>query len=69
MFSAVNHGLGTCWISFARFLHDKKIKRELGLKQDHLIVAPIIIGYPEEIPKTPARKAVSILKRVENNLP
>ncbi len=43
MFSAVNRGLGTCWISFAKFVQDEKIKKKLGLDPDHFIAAPIII--------------------------
>jgi nitroreductase len=65
MFSAVAHGLGTCWISFARFIQNEKIKEKLCLNGDHLIVAPIIIGYPETIPQTPNRKPAEILKIIE----
>ena len=64
MLSAVAHGLGTCWISFARFVQNEKIKEKLGLDGDHLIVAPIIIGYPETIPQQPPRKPVEIIKTI-----
>ena len=66
MLSAVAHGLGTCWISFARFVQDGIIKERLGLNGEHLIVAPIIIGYPETIPEAPRRKnPVEIIKIIE----
>jgi nitroreductase len=65
MFSAVAHGLGTCWISFARFIQNEKIKEKLGLNGEHLIVAPIIIGYPEIIPQPPHRNQVKIIKTIE----
>lgn len=67
MLSAVAHGLGTCWISFARFVQNERIKEKLGLNGDHLIVAPIIIGYPETIPQPPQRYPVEILKTIDQN--
>ena len=65
MLSAVAHGLGTCWISFARFIQNEKIKEKLGLNGGHLIVAPIIIGYPAKIPQQPNRKPADIIKIIE----
>jgi len=62
MFSAVNHGLGTCWISFAKFVSDDRIKKKLGLDPDLFIVAPIIIGYPKKIPASPPRNPAKILR-------
>lgn len=43
MFSAVTRGLATCWISFAKFISDDRIKKKLGLDPDLFIVAPIIL--------------------------
>jgi len=65
MFSAVAYKLGTCWISFARFVQNERIKEKLGLNADHKIVAPIIIGYPEIIPDPPHRNQVKIIKTIE----
>lgn len=65
MFSAVNHGLGTCWISFGKFIQDEEIKKKLGFKQDHFIAAPMIIGYPEKIPSPPPRKPAEIIKIIK----
>jgi nitroreductase len=64
MLSAVELGLGTCWVSFARFVQDEKIKIRLGLNENHLIVAPIIIGYPQVVPKKTSRKPAEIIKIV-----
>jgi nitroreductase len=61
MFSAVNRGLGTCWISFAKFIKDNTIKRKLGLNPDLFIVAPLIIGYPKNTPPPPPRNEAKIL--------
>ncbi|MFC1857214.1 nitroreductase family protein [Thermodesulfobacteriota bacterium] len=60
MFSAANRGLGTCWISFAKFIKDSTIKEKLRLDPDRFIVAPIIIGYPKKIPGSPPRKEAII---------
>ena len=61
MFSAASRGLGTCWISFAKFIRDKAIQEKLGLDPDHFIVAPIIVGYPKKIPASSPRREARIL--------
>ena len=61
MFSAVSRGLGTCWISFGKFIKNETIKKKLALDSNLFIVAPIIIGYPEKIPAAPPRKEAKIL--------
>ncbi len=66
MFSAVNRNLGTCWISFAKFVKDDAIKKRLGLDPELFIVAPIIIGYPGKIPAAPPRKEADILKVIRH---
>ena len=62
MFSAAVHGLGTCWINFATVIDSPEILNKLGIPKECGIVAPIIIGYPEEIPNIPNRKEPEILK-------
>ena len=62
MFSAAQRGLGTCWIGFSVHIRDPKIKKEIGLPDNYDIVAPLIIGYPKEIPTPLERKDPQILK-------
>ena len=62
MFSATNRELGTCWIGLGAHIKDPKIKEEIGLTDNYEIVAPVIIGYPKEIPEVASRKDPVILK-------
>lgn len=62
MMSAVARGLGTCWINFATIIESPKTLNELGIPENCEIVAPIIVGYPVEIPNMPVRKEPEILK-------
>jgi nitroreductase len=64
MFSAAQRGLGTCWINLGAYIRDPKIKAEIGMPDDCRIVAPVIIGYPKEIPAATERHAPQILKIV-----
>ena len=61
MLSAADRGLGTCWINFAKEIKNPDILEKIGITDKHIIVAPIIIGYPEFQPKPPARKNACIL--------
>ena len=61
MFSAVNRGLGSCWISFGKFVRDEELKEKIGLDSSLFIAAPIILGYPVKIPSPPPRKTAEIL--------
>jgi nitroreductase len=62
MMSAAAKGLGTCWINFARDLTNPALLEQIGVPENHTIVAPIIIGYPATVPSLPTRKAATILK-------
>ncbi len=62
MFAATSRGLGTCWINLGASVRDSNLRRELGVPEDHRIVAPIIIGYPKEIPGASARHDARVLK-------
>jgi len=65
MMSATSRGLGSCWVNFATEIHDPEIRRELGIPDDHTIVAPIALGYPAKVPGIPHRKEPQILNIIE----
>jgi nitroreductase len=62
MMSATARGLGTCWVNFARAIKDPEMLMELGIADNHTIVAPIALGYPVKIPAIPRRKEAEIIK-------
>ncbi len=61
MFAAAVRKLGTCWIGLGGFIEDSKLRKEIGLSEEYQIIAPIILGYPKEIPTMPERKEPVIL--------
>jgi len=65
MMSATSKGLGTCWVNFATELYNPKLRKELGLAENHKIIAPIALGYPAKTPGTPKRKEPQILKIIQ----
>ena len=65
MFAAAARDLGTCWIGLGANLRDSTILRNLGITGDLRIIAPIILGYPKEIPEMPERNEPVILRIVE----
>ncbi len=62
MFSACAKGLATCWIGLGRSINDRELLDLIGLPESDRIVAPVIIGYPKEIPGVPDRMGPEILK-------
>jgi nitroreductase len=64
MFSACAKGLATCWIGLGRFINDGELLDCIGMLESDLIVAPIIIGYPKDIPDIPNKMAPEVLKIV-----
>lgn len=64
MFSALEMGLGTCWIGFGCHIKDSELRHLIGLPDDCRIVAPIIVGYPKTIPEPAKRIPPQILKIV-----
>jgi len=64
MFSALEKGMGTCWIGLGKFIEDPELRRLIGMPDDCQIVAPIIIGYPKAIPGPAERMEPRILKIV-----
>jgi len=65
MFAATVRGLGTCWIGLGDQIQDTKLRQEIGLPDDYEIAAPIIIGYPKQIPAPTPRNAPIILKTID----
>ena len=46
MLAAHNEGLGTCWIGFSRdFLNTSELKAELGIPDEYVAAAPLVLGY------------------------
>jgi nitroreductase len=62
MMSASAKGLGTCWVNFARELTNLALLEQIGVPENHTIVAPIIVGYPVIVPPPPKRKTALIAK-------
>lgn len=48
-----------------RDIKDPALCEEIGLPEDHRIVATIIIGYPGSIPSRPPRNKPKILRIIE----
>ena len=64
MFSAAARGLGTCWVALGQHIQDPGLLEEIGMSEDCKIVAPIVVGYPKNIPDVPERTEPQILKPV-----
>jgi len=64
MFSAAAMGLGTCWVGLGANIRDPETCRAIGIPEDCRIVAPIILGYPKDVPAPPRRNEPQILKVV-----
>lgn len=64
MLSAAAKGLGTCWINFAKEIKSQDLLEQIGIPENHTIVAPIIIGYPAIEPAPPRRKQAELLNIV-----
>ncbi len=65
MLAAWERGLGTCWIGLAgMLLNDPAVKEEMGVPQDHVAVAPLVIGYPDgETPRVAKEPPVILFHR------
>ncbi len=62
MLAAASRGMGTCWVNLGTEIHDPDMLRELGIPDNHTIVAPIALGYPEKISSAPKRREPEILR-------
>ena len=65
MLSAVDKGLGTTWVDLGSHITSPELMAEIGLTDQDKIVAPLIVGYPKNIPGVPERRPPEILKIVE----
>jgi nitroreductase len=64
MLSAKARGLGSCWIGLAAS-PERDVREKLDIPGDYRIVAPIIVGVPDQDPKAPPRKAPALRKFIE----
>lgn len=62
MLSAASKGLGTCYVIQGAAVMDPELLKEIGLPEGYRMWAPIILGYPKNIPPMPERKEPDILK-------
>lgn len=61
MLAASALGLGSCWIGLSEgWLNTPEGLRTLGLPGEKKVIAPIVIGYPREIPPPVARRESKI---------
>ncbi len=65
MLSAADRGLATCWVDLGSAVSDKDLRRDIGLPEDHVIVATLVLGYPVRVPGRPPRNEPSILKVID----
>ena len=64
MMSATSRGLGTCWVNLGSDIRDPKLLEEIGMPDDCVIVAPVILGYPTAIPNPSPRNEPVVLKYI-----
>jgi len=62
MLMAHDVGLGTCWIGLSQgFLNTPEAKRELGIPEDFVVAAPIIVGWPDGETPEKDREPVEVI--------
>ncbi|MDA8226188.1 MAG: nitroreductase [Desulfitobacterium hafniense] len=69
MLAAWDKGLGTCWIGFSHGVCDSdSFKEQHNVPQDYKLVAPVIVGYREDIPLRPvSRREYPVFQWTGNN--
>lgn len=61
MLAAYSLGLGSCWVAFGSLITDnEEIVEPFGLKEDEKIFGPIVIGYPQGMTESPAKRPPEI---------
>lgn len=62
MLAAYAEGLGSCWIGFAQaYLNSPEGKARLGIPNEWVPVAPIIVGHPRSVPTPVPRREPEIV--------
>jgi nitroreductase len=61
MLSARARGLGSCWIGLGAS-PEVEVRKRMDIPKDYLIVAPVIVGVPDQELSAPVRKAPVIRK-------
>ena len=57
MLAAHSLGLGSCWVKLGSLITDNhELVEALELKEGETIFGPILVGYPQEVPKVPPKK-------------
>lgn len=67
MFAATSRGLGSCWVDLGGDIQNQQLLQDLGLSEGNSIVAPVIVGYPKQIPAVRKRNPPRILKIVSSS--
>jgi nitroreductase len=67
MLAARSLGVGSCWIGLASPLGaDPEFRQEIGVPDDHTLIAPLIFGYPvKENGRAPPRDNEVLLKWID----
>jgi len=61
MLAARSLGVGSCWVGLTRpWFNLEATKEKLSIPEEHVVVAPIVLGYPKTWPPAPGRKQMQI---------
>ena len=61
MLSARARGLGSCWVGLGAS-PEVEVRKKMDIPKDYVIIAPVIVGVPDNEPAAPPRKAPIIRK-------
>lgn len=59
-------GLGTCWVNSYKKAHSEAVKHLVHAPDNLELMVILAVGYPEDIPETPRKKALSEVLRWED---
>jgi nitroreductase len=61
MLAAESLGLGSCYVKMGSLIaDDPEIRQAFELKEDEIIIGPILVGYAKEVPAPPAKNAPAV---------